>query len=119
MACSWVMVWIPTKTLERKNSLGIATNPTHKHRIRLFSDASTITEGSQEELQFDIDSVNASSRPPNHPNRGEGIPSQLSAENTHNVSFLPSETAAIQKGDLSNYVRKISSMSNETDNRIH
>ena len=103
MSCSWVMVWIPTKALEKKNDLGIANIPSSKHRLRLFSDSSTITEGSEEELEQD--DVNTTSNKSQQPIRGEGFSSNLSAETIHDTSPRSLEIGDGEKSDFFKYAR--------------
>ena len=94
MSHSWVMVWIPTKTLEKKKTSGIDINISQKHRIRLFSDSSTITEGSVEELK--PGSLDIPLTPAGNPSRGDVFSTQPSTEKTDSLS-ISSDAANIQK----------------------
>jgi hypothetical protein len=87
------MVWIPTRSLEKKNYLG-KVNLAQAHRIRLFSDSSTISEGSEEESNHG--SVDVPSSPTHQPNRGDVFLSQSSAEKSVDSPTNPLETAKIQ-----------------------
>ena len=88
------MVWIPTKALEKKSYLR-KVSISQAHRIRLFSDSSTISEGSEEESQ--PGSVDVPSSPTDHPpNRGDIFLTQSSAENNIGSPTNPLETSKVQ-----------------------
>ena len=97
MSCSWVMVWIPTKTLEKRNFLE-KNNLSQTQRIRLFSDSSTITEGSEVELQQS--SLEVPSSPTNRPSRGDVFLTQSSHEKTIDSPSYITETSRNQNSDV-------------------